>query len=802
MRVKFFSFFFICFNFIAFSQEVYVADLGNNSPIEGVQISTLSGDTLTTNAEGKINLSSLKAQDEIQFSHPNFQSLKTSYSGLVQSDFKIYLISRNIALDDVVVSGSRWRQASNKIPAKVTSISAKEVQLYMPQNAADLLETSGKVFVQKSQQGGGSPMIRGFAANRLLYSVDGVRMNTAIFRGGNIQNVINLDPFVMESTEVLFGANSVIYGSDAMGGVMSFQSLQPELFLSDEIKVKGNAVVRHSTANSEKTGHFNVRIGAKKWAFVSSFSRWEFDDLIQGRSGPKDYLKTQHVKRIDGADVVVEQDNPRKQVPSAYSQFNTLQKIRFKPNEKWDFQYAFHFSETSSFGRYDRHNRLRNGLPQYAQWDYGPQQWMMNHLSFSYKNEALFFDQMNFSLAQQSFEESRIIRLLNSNTQRQQVENLNTYALNIDFKKKLGTKNTLYYGTEWVTNLVDSKGELTDINSMETETGPARYPEATWQSVGIYAKNEYVFSNQLLLLAGLRYNHFSIDADFSNNLAFYPLPFDHAQVNDAALTASIGSVYTPSNDWVLKANFGTAFRSPNVDDLGKVFDSEPGAVTVPNPNLAAEYAYNIDVSLSKIIGKHLKVELDAYATLLNNAMVRRDFQLNGLDSISFEGTPSKVQAIQNASKAKIYGFQLGMELKVLKNLIFTSDLNYQIGREEMEDGSTSPSRHAPPFFGVNRLQYRKAKWTVELNTFFQGEMSFENLALEERLKDEIYAKDANGNNFSPAWYTLNLKSLYKFSSSYAVSFGVENITDQRYRPYSSGISGAGLNFVASVMINF
>jgi len=802
MKVNFFTFLVLCSVLTAISQEVSVKDMSTNQPIKGVKISNSSDISLLTNDQGIVDISTLKNSVLIYITHPDYEFIEISYLAIEKADFKVYMVAKRIALDEVVISGSRWRQPSNKNPSKVTSISAKEAQFYMPQNAADLLETSGKVFVQRSQQGGGSPMIRGFAANRLLYTVDGVRMNTAIFRGGNVQNVINLDPFVMQSTEVLFGANSVIYGSDAVGGVMSFQTLSTELSLNGETEIKGNALARHSSANAEKTGHFNIRLGSKKWAFVSSISRWEFDDLIQGRNGPKDYLKLQHVQRLEGNDVIVQQANPRKQVPSAYSQFNTLQKIKFKPNANWDFQYAFHYSETSSFGRYDRHNRLSNNLPQYAQWDYGPQQWMMNHLNAAYKSRAWFSDEINLSFAQQTFEESRIIRVFNSDTKRTQVENLDTYTLNIDLKKKLGTKNCIFYGVEWVTNKVDSKGELTDINLMQTNPGPARYPEATWQSMGMYVKNEHEFTDQFLILAGLRYNYFSIDADFSNNLAFYPFPFDQAQVNDAAVTTSIGSVYTPSKDWMLKANFGTAFRSPNVDDLGKVFDSEPGSVTIPNPNLSAEYAFNIELGVSKIFGDYLKLELDTYATLLNNAMVRRDFQLGGQDTIDFEGTPSKVQAIQNASRAEIIGFQLGLEYNVLNDLVFTSDLNYQYGREVMEDGTKSPSRHAPPFFGVNRLQYRREKWTLELNTFFQGEMSFENLPIEERFKDEIYARDANGNNFSPAWYTLNFKSMYIYSPRYTFNFGIENITHQRYRPYSSGISGPGLNFVTSVMISF
>jgi len=153
-------------------------------------------------------------------------------------------------LREVVISTARWKQTAEHVPAQVAVIAPKHVAQFQPQTAADLLGISGKVFIQKSQQGGGSPMIRGFATNRLIYSVDGVRMNTAIFRAGNIQNVINLDPFAMERTEVVFGPASVMYGSDAIGGVMSFTTWTPEVGTQP---LKGSAQVRYSSANREQT---------------------------------------------------------------------------------------------------------------------------------------------------------------------------------------------------------------------------------------------------------------------------------------------------------------------------------------------------------------------------------------------------------------------------------------------------------------------------------------------------------------------------------------------------------------------
>ncbi|MCB0619916.1 MAG: TonB-dependent receptor, partial [Saprospiraceae bacterium] len=120
-----------------------------------------------------------------------------------------------------------------------------------------------------------------------------------------------------------------------------------------------------------------------------------------------------------------------------------------------------------------------------------------------------------------------------------------------------------------------------------------------------------------------------------------------------ALTGSVGLVFNPNPHWQLSANFATGFRSPNVDDVGKVFDSEPGSVVVPNPDLRPEYAYNGEVGIARSFGGFLKLDLAAYYTLLDNALVRRNSTRNGLDRLLYDGELSQVQSIQNAAQATV-----------------------------------------------------------------------------------------------------------------------------------------------------
>jgi hemoglobin/transferrin/lactoferrin receptor protein len=700
-------------------------------------------------------------------------------------------------LSEVIISANRWKQYSKDVPQKVSIISQAKVALHNPQTVADLLTISGKVFMQKSQQAGGSPMIRGFATNRLLYAVDGIRMNTAIFRGGNIQNVISLDPFATEQTEVVFGPGSVMYGSDAIGGVMSFQTLTPQF--SNEVKtaVSGSAATRFSTANNEKTGHFDVSVGWKKWASVTSISSNEFGDLKMGSHGPEEYLRPFYVQRQNGVDVVVTNEDPLVQKPTAYSQVNFMQKLRFQPNENWDFQYGLHFSETSNYSRYDRHIRYNSeGLPRYGEFYYGPQKWIMNNLNITHQSNSKLFDEMVLRLAHQFFEESRVSRNINNSNREIRTEKVNAYSINVDFSKAISLTHKTYYGIEYVFNDVNSSGINQNIVAGTSQAGPSRYPQATWQSMGVFVNNQYLVTDKTSLQAGLRYNKYILKAYFDTT--FYPFPFTEANIDNGSITGSAGIVFRPTDKWVISSNVASAFRSPNVDDVGKVFDSEAGSVVIPNPNLEAEYAYNVDLNVAKMFGKCVKVDVSTFYTLLDNALVRRDFTFNGASEIVYDGELSQVQAIQNAAKANVYGIQAGVEVKLPTGFRFSTDLNFQKGEEELDNGDKSPSRHTAPFFGISRVGYANSKLDLELNFQFSDKVAFKDLAEEEKGKKEIYARDQNGNPYSPSWYTLNLKSMYKLTENFTLSAGIENITDQRYRPYSSGIVAPGKNIILAV----
>ena len=782
------------------SQEVIILDKESKLPLEMVTISNLEGTKMVaTDINGKASLDEFVDDEMLIFQFLGYNNLKKQKSVLLEKGLKVYLSPKSFTLDDIVISASKFSQRKTDVPQRIATIKAKDVAFQNPQTAADLLESSGEVFVQKSQQGGGSPMLRGFATNRILLSVDGVRMNNAIFRSGNVQNVISLDPFAIDKTEVFFGPGSTLYGSDAIGGVMSFYTLEPQFSQNDKPYVKGNFTARYASANNENSGHFDINIGLKKWAFVTSISHNRYDDLRIGKHGPDDFLRRTYVDRINNQDVEIENSNPLIQRFSGYNQTNVMQKARFKHNNV-DLTYAFHYSTTSDIDRFDRLTRERGGALVSAEWYYGPQVWMMNHLKFNYTKANTLFDEMSLNFAHQHFEESRNDRNVGSDILRQRFEMVNAYSLNADFTKNLSKKVNVNYGAELVYNDVISLATDNNIVSNMLRPGATRYPMSNWLSMAVYFSTNYQMSEKVNLSAAIRYNHFVLNSEFDTS--FYPINFTEAQINNGSPTGSVGFTYLPEKSTIIKGHFSTGFRSPNVDDIGKVFDSEPGSVTMPNPALRAEYAYSVDVGIRRVFNDLFSLELNGFYTFLSNAMVRRDFQLNGQDSIVYDGALSQVQAIQNAANANVYGLQALVELRLKNGFYAQSILNFQRGEEELDDGSLSRSRHTAPLFGVSRVGYRKGKIHVELNSMYSGAVSAANMPFEESRKDEIYAKDENGLNFSPSWYTLNLRAGYKLHKNFSVNAGLENITNQRYRTFSSGIAAAGINFIMSLTARF
>ena len=792
--------FFILSIYSNFAQNVKVLDKKYQEPISGVAVfNNDKSITGVTDFDGNVDVSNFSNIEKITFQHISHINLVLTKEEIIASGNKVKLGVDSSALEEVVLSVSKFKQKKGDIPQKITSVTSEDIMFSNPQTSADLLESSGNVYIQKSQLGGGSPIIRGFSTNRLLIAVDGIRFNTAIFRGGNVQSVISIDPFTIDRTEVILGPGSVVFGSDAIGGVMNFYTKNAKFSFEEELSFSGNATARYATASEEKTGHLDFNIGLKEWAFLTSVSYTDFGNLRMGKYGPDDYLRPEYVETINGEDVVVTNVDSRLQVPTGYDQINAMQKIRFMPSDNWDFNLGLFYTTTTDYPRYDRLIRERNGQLRSAIWNYTPQEWMNGNLRITNKGTS-FYDKSILTLSYQNFKEGRKDRNFGDDILYETNEKVDAYTSALDFIKKFG-KSKFFYGLEYVYNKVNSKGKQTNVNNGDADITASRYPDgSTWQSIAAYVSLQSKLAENLSFQAGLRYNHIVLNANFDTS--FYDFPFAEADINTGALTGSAGINWQASDILGWRVNFSTAFRAPNIDDVGKIFDSEPGSVVVPNPNLKPEYAYNGELGGTFNFENVVRIDITGYMTFLEDALVRRDFSINGQTEIIYQGELSIIQAIQNGGKAEIYGFEAGLEINFTENLQFTSQYNYTGGFQLGEDDIKVAVRHVAPQFGNAHLIWELKKLKLDAYTNYNGQFDYADLAPEEQSKAYLYALDKNGNPYSPSWYTLNFGAQYKVTEAFQINTALENITNQRYRTYSSGITAAGINFIAAVSYHF
>lgn len=784
--------------FLLKGQTVVVLNAKTGKPIEGVLLLS-EKQTTQTNVQGKANIEQFENQEAILFQHSSFLKYSTTKHKIISQGNTVLLVEDPVKLDEIVISINRWEQSKTEISNKIETLKTEDILHYNPQTTADLVGIDDGVFVQKSQMGGGSPMIRGFSANRILLVVDGIRMNNAIYRSGNLQNIISIDANSIESSEIIFGPGSVIYGSDALGGVMSFNTLKPKLSTEEKFAQSGKIMSRYSSANFEKTIHGTLNFGSKKWAALISSTFTDFDDLKMGGNGLDEYLRPEYVLQngFDGTDKIIQNENPKVQRYTAYNQFNVLGKLRFRPNETIEINVSANHSQTSDIPRYDRLIVYRGNQLRYGDWYYGPQKWTLFSGQFQYRKDLLLFDKMNFMTGYQLYTESRHDRNLNDEERNDRQEDLSILSVNLDFGKTFDKQNELFYGLETYLNKINSTGMTTNLINGENNVIPSRYPDdSDYGSFAGYISYKLNFKKKIILQTGVRYTYTWLTGKFNPN--FHHFPFDGFDIKNSAVNGNIGLVWHPTQDWQINVNASTGFRSPNIDDVSKTFDSEPGNVIVPNPELKPEYARNFEIGILRSYANKARFEITGFYTHLKDAMVRRDYVLNGHDSIMYDGTMSKVEALVNADAATIYGASFSFEFLFTNSVRTQHDITFTKG----EDSDGYPIRHAPPAFGSSHLIYEVPKLFIDLFVDYSGKLDYEDLAPSEQDKPYMYATDENGNPYSPSWWTLNLKFNYKLKPKVNIGGGLENIVNSRYRTYSSGIVSPGTNAILSLNVHF
>lgn len=792
---------------INISAQIKIIDKETRLPIDGVALKS-NEKGVNTSSNGIADLNSFASGDTIKIMHPSYITLIVVYDK-IKDKKQIELNSHIYSLNEIVFSANKKEEKVKEIPYQVEVIKTSQIEMNNTQTSADMLANTGKVFVQKSQAGGGSPIIRGFEANKVLIVVDGIRMNNAIYRGGHLQDIITLDPNMLERTEILFGPSSTVYGSDALGGVMHFYTKDASLAGADEKqKIKVNSMLRYSSANSEKTAHLDFNIGFKKIAFMTNATFSDFGDVQAGSNFlagfDTTWKRTQYVERINDYDSIFDNKNHYVQKFSGYKQMDIMEKIKFQPNEKMAHVLNLQYSTSSNIPRYDRLTDVSGGKLRFAEWNYGPQKRMLAAYHLNLLKRTAIYDKMDVTLSYQSIEQSRISRRRGNVSRKTQVENVDVYSVNVDAVKPYFEKYEIRYGVEFTYNNVISKANFTDITTNVNTVADTRYPDggSNWMSSSIYFTHVSKINKQISFVDGLRYTYVSSQGKWvDTTVSTVRFPFKEVKNKNGALTGNAGFVFTSEKGDKASIIGSTGFRAPNVDDYGKVFDSGNGILIVPNPNLKPEYAWNLEANLNKEIVQNTRLDLSVYYTYLNNALVQKDFMYNGNDSAMYNGTLTRVQAMQNAAYAYIYGFNAGLYSEFNSHFAFRTVAAYTYGRSiDKTTNKISPMDHIPPFYGQTEFLFNSK--FVDANFFVRYNGAKRSADYSPSGEDNAQYSADKINGYMPAWFTLNLRMEFLIYKGLRLNLACENITDNHYRVFASGISAPGRNYIVSLRYKF
>ncbi|WP_299047470.1 TonB-dependent receptor [uncultured Polaribacter sp.] len=828
MRYLVFGFFFLFYG-INFAQNVQILDKSTGKFVKDV---TVFNDNytinVTSNKQGFVNISQFKENETVVFSHLSYAIKRVKKSVLRKKNFVVYLTKQSEELDEIVLSVFKKEEKTKRIAEQIAVLSKKDIQKVSPQTSADLLATVPGIKVQKSQFGGGSPVIRGMESNRVLLVVDGVRMNNAIYRKGHLQNAITISPNLLDKVEVVFGPSSVIYGSDALGGVIHYYTKTPKL--SAEKEIKSHFFSRFSSANQEVTTNVSAELSFKKWASFTSISYSDFGDLRAGRSrnhGFQDWGKVFFYSENSNGNFnpnPTENPDPSLLRNTGFNQTDVLQKFYIPLSKKTDLKINLQYSTSSDIPRFDRLTELTDltdpSSLKFAEWNYGPQNRFLASTQLLIHPNKNWIENGAITLAYQNVQESRIQRRFGSLNRSYREEEVDIFNLNGDFFVPLtqDKKRNLSYGFEFSYNDVTSNSFGRSLNIQDGEIDgfsnsfpvQSRYPDggSNYTSYAAYAGYRQDLGSKSTLNSGIRFTRTHLEATWIDE-TFIQLPNPNLVANNSAITATLGYVHRPNRNWQFNSVLSSGFRSPNIDDVGRVREKS-GNVTIPNINVQPEFAYNAEVGIQKYFNnRKFRVAGNFYYTLLDN-YIQREFVLNDDGSrqqVEFDGEFGNAVTNQNRGTAYIFGYTLNYLGKLSDTWNTSGFVTYTKGRTYDTD---EPLSSIPPLFGQFQVNYKKDKLELGADFRFNSKKDIEDFNIPEGIDNHDLTPVVNPNATnetdiffgSPSWMTLGFNGSYVVSNNFTVQARLDNIFDEHYIEFASGVAAPGRNLSISFMANF
>jgi hemoglobin/transferrin/lactoferrin receptor protein len=655
-------------------------------------------------------------------------------------------IEDTIHLEAVVFVGQRVETVVNDRPEAISVLDTRQLNALSPMNMPDAMSAMPGVFMQKTNQGGGSPFVRGLTGYHTLILVDGIRLNNAIFRSGPNQYLNTVDPLMLSQVEVLRGPGSVQYGTDAIGGAIYLRSADPQ-FSEGRMQLRGEVYGKWMSHQMEKTGRAQIQLSSPKTAVIAGITRKDFGNIVAGGDlGKLDY--------------------------TSYDEYSTDVKAILKLNPSQNLTIAWQHHKQNDIQLY---HKLITG--DYSTYEFDPQLRDLVYLRHEITRSHSVLSGIRTTLSMHQSEETRKKQRTGSEVLYTEHDRIRSFGFILECLTNNSGNWEGVSGYELYYDRVSSSTLKTNLISGIDSTSRGLYPDGAWMSnMSLFSLHTFKLG-KLEFNGGFRYNHFI--------LGLTDEIFGDLKIKPHALVGSFGTSYRLFANTDISLSISNAFRAPNINDVSS-FGIADFRYEVPNFDLSPEKSLNKELGI-KTTQRHISASLYLYHNSLTDLMTNVKTTFQGQDSI--DGI--KVYTRENLGKAFIQGIEGEIEIRPLSYLSMSSFLVYTYGQNV---SNNEPLRRIPPLNGFLGLHYHGVK-NLEIISEWQV------ASKQDRLSSGDIDDPRIPHGGTPAWNIFNLRFSYQLHGI-TINTGLINLFNEAYRTHGSGVDGVGRSIYISLKYSF
>lgn len=663
---------------------------------------------------------------------------------------------------DLVYSVNRAPEPTFNTARAVQVITAADIRRKNARTLPELLMEEVGVFVQQTNDGGGSPILRGLIGKQILILVDGVRLNNSIYRFGPIQYLNTIDLAAVDRVEIVRGVGSVL-GSDALGGTINI-IMKRGPSSEQERGVRGKLFTRYSTADEAVTGRVEVSGGSKKLRYLGG--------LTYRDSGA-----------VEGGGSIGEQTG------TGYDDLAGNFNFDYFLSDERTFSFSYLGLEQSDVPRTDRIRDKTNLV-----FSFDPQKNHLATVGFQDLTSRSWADVIRTTAYWNQQDEGRVeIRTAAPTTEIRLFDRAETLGANLELGKFVGSHQILW-GLDFSRDAIGSSRVDTNlVTGVARERRGSYTDEASYDLFATYLQDRFNLGKRLSVKLGARYSRFSADGRENSSVGTLDL-----KSSDDSLTGAVNLVVHATESLNLVASATRGFRAPNIEDLS-VFDQRSDGTEVPNTDLSPEEITNYEVG-AKYSARRFSGSVFYYRSELSELLVRKPGTFNGLPFFDLNGNgvrdanePNVLQK-KNLGEAQVEGFELGWSYRPHPAVKIFGNYTSTRGDDLTAD---VPLARVPPDFGTFG-----ARWSGRRGYRPWAELVYHFADDQTRLNPSDVTDSRIGPAGTDGFAVFHLRGGLSFANSFDVTLALENLTDEEYKYHGSGVFRPGRQAVVGLGYGF